>query len=191
MDNRTGFSRYAEKQHPLCQVVQRRIVMRILGALLWFAFWVISCTLWGQDNPYMSPFNWTLLGVLIGLLGWKLFRLGDLLRDKPFEGTITSMKLKYVWHSDTPWLHTRMQKAPQVTAIVDVGGEEPIKFRFPVKDIHPKDYYAVGDRVRHYRALPYLEKENKPEDVVICVYCGKFSYITEDTCEVCKKTLLK
>lgn len=184
----SGYPRYAPA---LYAAVRRKIALRIIGAVIWFAFWVVSCTLWGQDNPYMSPMNWTILGVLIGLLGWKLFKLGVMLRDKPFEGTISSMKLAYVWHSDTPWMRGGMKKEPQVTATVDVGGEEPVKFKFPVKDINPKDYYAVGDRVRHYRCLPYLEKEEKPEDIVICVACGKFSYIDEDRCEFCKKPLLK
>lgn len=186
-----SFSGYPQYIPRMRAIVQRKIVLRIAAALLWMAFWLVSCAIWGRDNQYMSQGNWTLLGALIGLLGWKLFKLGEMLRDKPFEGTIISMKLKYVWHSDTPWMKDKMRKEPQVTAIVDIGGEEPIKFRFPVKDIHPKDYYGVGDRVRHYRCLPYLEKENKPEDIVICVDCGKYSYITEDVCEFCKKPLLK
>lgn len=184
----SGYPRYAPVLHTF---VRRKIALRITGAVLWFAFWVTSCALWGRNNTYMSPANWTLLGVLIGMLGWKLFKLGEMLRDKPFEGTITSMKLKQVWHSDSPWTRERMRKEPQVTALIDVGGEEPIKFRFPVKDDAPKDYYAVGDRVRHYRCLPYLEKQNKPEDVVVCVVCGKYSYITDEICEFCKKPLLK
>lgn len=185
------FSGYPNATPALHAVVQRKIALRIAGAAAWFAFWVISCTLWGRDNQYMSPLNWTILGILIGLLAWKLFKLGVMLRDKPFEGTITSMKLKYVWHSDTPWTRGGMKKEPLVTATIDIGGEVPIKFKFPVKDIHPKDYYAVGDRVRHYRCLPYLEKEHKPEDVVICVACGKYSYIADEKCEFCKKMLLK
>lgn len=185
------FSGYPHRTPAMRAIVRRRIALRITGAVLWLGFWVVSCGLWGRDNEYMSQGNWILLGTLIGLLGWKIFKLGVMLRDKPFDGTITSMKLAYVWHSDTPWLRGAMKKEPQITATVDIGGEEPIKFKFPVKDIHPKDYYAVGDRVRHYRCLPYLEKEDKPEDIVICADCGKYSYITEDVCEFCKKPLLK
>ena len=186
----SNFSGYPARVPAMRALVQRRIALRITGAVLWMGLWVAACTLWGRRSDYMTPLNWSFLGVLVGLLGWKLFKLGKILRDKPFEGTITSVKLAYVMHSDAPWTGRGYRQAPKVTVEVDIG-DEKIKFRFPVDDIHPKNYYAVGDRVRHYRCLPYLEKADKPEDVCICVACGKYSYMVGDCCEFCKAPLLK
>ena len=185
------FSGYPGQQLRLYRFVQRKIAGRIVGGILWLVFWVVSCTLWGRTSAYMSPLGWTMLGVLIGLLAWPVFGLGKILSDKPFEGRISALKLAYIWHSDSPWSRSGIRKEPLVTAYITLDDGREIKFKFPVKDIHPKDYYAVGDRVRHYRGLPYPEKKEKPEDVVICVSCGKFSLIGDECCEYCRLPLLK
>ncbi len=184
------FSDYPAGVPELHRFVRRKIAGRIAGAISWLVFWIVSCTLWGRTSEYMSPFGWTLLGIGLGMLGWPLFGIGRLIADKPFEGTISSLRMAYVWHSDTP-LSRNLRKEPVITAYVGLDDGQTVRFRFPVKDICPKDYYAVGDRVRHYRFLPYLEKQSKPEDVVVCVVCGKFSLIGDDVCEECRLPLLK
>lgn len=65
----SNFSGYPQRVPAMRAIVRRKIALRITGGAVWFIFWVASCTIWGRDNSYMSPLNWTLLGVLIGLLG--------------------------------------------------------------------------------------------------------------------------
>lgn len=192
MTEHTGFSGYPHHTPAMRRIMHRKFALRAGGAVLWFLAWTLFCFFWGADhNEYFSRFNWTLLGVLIGLLGWRIFRIGAILRDRPFEGVITDIQLKYVYHSDTPWLKAAPRQVPQVVAEIAVDGRESVRYHFPVKDPHPKQYYAVGDRVRHYRGLPYPEKSYKPEDTVICAACGRFSYVRHDRCEFCKMPLLK
>lgn len=186
------FSGYPQAHNRLYRAVQARAALRVGGAILWFIGWTLSCAVWGlSHNEYLSPAAWTVLGLLIGCCAWPIFRLKKHFRDRDFEGTITSMKRAYIYYDSTPWLRNAPRKVPQIIATVQPDEGEAFKYRFPPEDEDVANYYRVGDRVRHYRGLRYLEKQDKPEDIIICVECGKYSYITEDVCEFCKKPLLK
>jgi len=82
MTEHTGFSGYPHHTPAIRRIMHRRFALRAGGAVLWFLAWTLFCFFWGAEhNEYFSRFNWTLLGALIGLLGWRIFRIGDLLRD--------------------------------------------------------------------------------------------------------------
>lgn len=78
-----------------------------------------------------------------------------------------------------------------VTEFVTSAGD---KKKHKERTLHPMyDYLEVGDKVRYHPQLTYpFEKFDKSADESIpCPFCGMLQPIEHDTCETCKKPLLK
>lgn len=194
-------------------VILRRVV-QILFYLAWIAFWVFGALAYNAAHQTYRPERlvlgwklviWILTSVFIGFF---LFRIPKLLRDRDFEGEILSYGTFHSYDSSAdPGLTNRMNYSFRLNVLLRVRlpNGKIKRWRLEQKPGFYL-YYREGNFVRHFSGLPYpivdpstvtpLPKapvggwRHNPEHLFVCIACGSFSHDLSAPCETCRHSLV-
>ena len=208
--------RIPERNRDLRRYVLRHRLLRIAGYLLWLAAFWGGAMVYNQSHQTYTPDRlitgwklgvWMLAAVLIGFF---LFRIGQMLFDRPFTGVVVRSSLSHTYTpSDDPGTLRSMtydlRLNPRLIVRTDAGKKRRLRFeQKPGFYI----YYYEGSQICHLSGLPYpvcnptghpqpprpaLEEKDPYDDLsggVLCAACGRLNPNAASVCVRCMHTLI-
>lgn len=133
------------------------------------------------------------LMALLAAIPW-CFTIFVLIRDRGFEGVITSVEVKTVADSKSNVKITRemLYKKNIVELIVESDGGRTASVSMSFPCLSQLDYYKPGDRVIRYSGTRYFIKcRALPQEQEPCVLCGSFNRAGDDRCHGCFLPVIK
>ena len=178
---------------PVAKEVRRRKLKRVGISLIWYAIWGVSLWRYYAVDATRHP-NWILPIFVLALLLLPLwiFRLRDVVLDRPYEGEI--VRIKYRMMSDIPVFAEGLDRVERhETAVLYVQRE---KGRRPKKIACRRLWrsadrcYKVGDRVRHIPLVALPQNLSRPpEEGRLCLVCGVLSTDSHVHCAACDREI--
>ena len=174
------------------RTVNRQRRKRILLSLLWYLVWGAGLWHYYAVDATRHP-NWILPIFVLALLLLPLwiFRLRDVVLDRPFTGEI--VKIKYRMMSDIPVFSEGLDRVERhETAILYVQREKGRPKKIACRRLwrSADRCYKVGDRVRHIPLVALPQNLSRPpEEGRLCLVCGVLSTDSHLHCAACNREI--
>lgn len=172
--------------------IQKRKTRRILATLLWYALWGVSLWRYYAVDASRQP-NWILPIFVVALLLLPLwiFRLWEVVLDRPFTGEI--VRIKYRMMSDIPIFQEGLDDVERNEAailFVRRGRRRAKKLSCRRLWRAADRCYKVGDTVRHMPLVPLPQNlSHPPEGGRLCLMCGVLSEDSHAHCAACGREI--
>lgn len=170
------------------QYKRRLIAGGIIGVLCLIG---IVAMWYGEESKV--TFEAIRVGLMVGAVPFALSVLSviPLLMDKTYVGTIKKFKSKKHTHSRSDIDEDRHARTSYTYIMVvdkEGFGNKTLSFSTP----KVKEYYEVGEKIKHHKGFLYPEKYDKnSKDKLLCINCFTMNDKEMDTCEQCGMLLMK
>lgn len=201
-----------ERNRDLRRYVRWHRFLRLAGYLLWLGIFLLGALSYNNAHQTYPPerlmIGWRLLlWMLIGAAsGFFLFRIGQMLTDRSFEGTIVRAKLSRGYTSSKDPGSMSYDFRLHLRLLVRTADGKKRRIRIEQKPGF-YIYYYEGSRICHYAGLPYpisnpenhpmppsREGQTKPPDDLsggyLCAACGSLNGSLAGGCSDCRHSLI-
>lgn len=173
--------------------VRRRSIKIWLKTIVWEVFWIAVFVYYGGRTDMSFDYRFQL--VLSVLLIFGLFAFGWVghMLDHSYRGRILRMDYKQVMEMDPGGRKgsARVRSVQKIYLRVEDEAGHKHKIVLPKKNGFDR-YYHVGDRIIHYRGLPYPESnDGADQNLYVCSLCGGVEMTDTDHCHGCGASLIK
>lgn len=169
-------------------------IRRILLSLGWWLLWGISIFQYMHrheiDPQNLLQFQWIWTSIIF-ILPFPCFGLWKTLRDRSWDGIVVRKKVGQIYATKRGRYLGDHGEDAEFVWIKKPNGKLFV-MTFWGKNILSAEYYEIGDKVHHYKNLPFCEKHDKRESSKqLCVFCGNLSPADSTHCFFCWKHLPK
>lgn len=160
------------RQKATYRILQRLGIVLGTGVML-VAANILSFPQYRRTRDRLLSFSLSIFIYVIVIWASKLI---PLVLDRTWVGTVEKREIKQGWHVPKGflvffWGRVNIYRTLYCTFKVSDGKREH-DFRNEI-DVVPEGYFAIGERVRHYKGAKFLAPERLRPANMICPWCGQ------------------
>lgn len=170
----------------------RSDLKRIALSLFWWILWGYSYVRFILRRHIavrdISSMQW-LFAAILAVIPFLFFGLWRVLWDRSWDGVVVKKKVGRIYDTKGVKFFERRGEDAEYVYVKKPNGKLYI-MAFYGKNILGAGHYKIGDKVHHYKNLPFCEKHDKsdfPER--LCVFCGNLTRDEQEYCAFCWKHL--
>ena len=180
----------------LRRYVLRRDLARVLGYVAWIAVWYAAVAVYNGSHETYPDYRliigwklWLWMAASV-ILGFFLFRVYRFFTDRSFCGRIEKAGLSRSYSASADPGEGDYDFRLNTYLRIRTADGKRRRIRFEQKPGFYR-YYAEGATVVHFHGLPYpVNTDPDAQNGWVCSACGAFTPEKQDTCEICRHTLI-
>ncbi|MBS6447768.1 MAG: hypothetical protein KH382_09320 [Clostridiales bacterium] len=165
---------------------------KIALSLFWWILWGCSYVRFIMQRHIavkdISSMQWLFIAIL-AVVPFLFFGLWRVLWDRSWDGVVVKKRVGRIYATkEGKYLGHHGEDAEYV--YVKKPNGKLFVMTFYDKNILGAGHYNIGDRVHHYKNLPFCEKHDKSDSPErLCVFCGNLTKDKQEHCAFCWKHL--